>query len=297
MQPVLAAALWMIGAILSFSALAVAGREAMAGLSIPELLFYRSLAGIAIVLAVAALTSGAAGLFLLPGRRYGLHLLRNGAHFAGQMLWYFALASIPLAQVFALEFTSPIWAVLMAPLLLGERLTTRALLTALVGFVGILIVARPAPGAIDAGTLAAALAAIGFAGSAVFTRRLTRHAGTLEILLWMSAMQALMALAAALFDTGAIRLPAAGSLPFVLMVAMAGLSAHFCLTRALSLAPASTVIPLDFARLPLIAIIGMALYGEPLDPFVFIGGAVIFAANYFNIRSESRPEKAKTGAK
>ncbi len=292
MQPVLAAALWMIGAILSFSALAVAGREAMAGLTIPELLFYRSLTGVAVMLAAAALTSGAAGLFALPRRRYGLHLLRNGFHFAGQMLWYFALVTIPLAQVFALEFTSPIWAVLMAPVLLGERLTARALLTALAGFIGILIIARPALGAIEPGTVAAALAAIGFAGSAVFTRRLTRHAGTIEILFWLSAMQAVMALGAALIDTGAIRLPAGQGWLLVLVVALAGLSAHFCLTRALSLAPASTVIPIDFARLPLIALIGMALYGEALDPFVFLGGAVIFAANYLNIRHQTRQSVA-----
>lgn len=66
------------------------------------------------------------------------------------------------------------------------------------------------------------------------------------------------------------------------------LVAHFCLTTALKLAPATVVMPVDFTRLPLIAVIGMVLYGEALDIYVFIGAAVIFAANYTNIWLESR---------
>ncbi len=292
MTPAFTAALWMTGAILSFSSLAVAGREAMRGLDVFELLLYRSAIGILLVLAVARLAGTAGRIMQVTRGDFRLHLLRNVFHFTGQVLWYHALARIPLAMVFALEFTSPIWVVVMAPLLLGERLTATRALTALLGFAGILIVARPDPGHIDAGTVAAALAAVGFAGSAIFTRRLTRSTGLTEILFFLTAMQGVMALALAGAD-GAIAWPALRLWPWLGLIAVAGLVAHLCLTQALALAPASVVIPIDFARLPLIALVGMLLYGEPLDLNVLLGGAVIFLANYLNIRHETRHFDAK----
>jgi drug/metabolite transporter (DMT)-like permease len=87
---------------------------------------------------------------------------------------------------------------------------------------------------------------------------------------------------------GDIALPSAANLPWVVVIAIAGLVAHFCLTIALSLAPATIVMPIDFTRLPIIAIVGMLLYAEPLDPFVMVGAVLIFGANYYNIWSSTR---------
>ncbi|MDZ7824931.1 MAG: DMT family transporter [Gammaproteobacteria bacterium] len=122
----LVAALWMLGGLLSLSAMAIAGREMQVELDTFELMFYRSLVGVPIVLA-AAVVSG--GLPRLRTARPGLHATRNLFHFSAQNLWFHALATIPLAQVFALEFTTPIWVALLAPLVLRERFT-RAGLTA-----------------------------------------------------------------------------------------------------------------------------------------------------------------------
>lgn len=274
------AALWMTGAIASFSAMAVAGREVSMELDTFELMAYRSLIGFAIVLAVA----GSAGrLDRVRTGRLGLHLVRNLCHFTGQNLWFFAIAAIPLAQVFALEFSSPIWVALGAPLILGERLTPRGLAAVLVGFAGILIVARPGAAPIGPGQIAAALAAIGFAGSALFTRRLTRTDGVTSILFWLTAMQAVMGVALAGADAEMVW-PSGGLWPWLVLIGIAGLSAHLCLTTALSAAPASLVMPMDFLRLPAIALVGMVLYAEPLDPWTFIGAAVIFAGNWINLR-------------
>jgi drug/metabolite transporter (DMT)-like permease len=84
------------------------------------------------------------------------------------------------------------------------------------------------------------------------------------------------------FD-GDIALPNAQTLPWVILIGVAGLIAHFCMTKALSIAPASTVMPIDFARLPVIAVVGIVLYDEPVDALIFLGGALIFAGNYLNI--------------
>ncbi|MEZ5779604.1 MAG: DMT family transporter [Paracoccaceae bacterium] len=280
-----AAAVWMIGSIAGFSALAVSGREIGAALDTFEMMLYRSLIGVVAVSAFAIVT-GRRGE--IEARHLRLHLFRNIVHFAGQNLWLVALTLIPLAQLFALEFSYPIMVALTAPVFLSERLTPTKIAAAAMGFLGILIVARPfgAEG-LSIGLVTALLCALSFAGSAIITKRLTRIATVICILFWLAVMQTGLSLICAGWD-GRIALPTREVLPWVVVMGLAGLGAHLCLTMALSLAPASVVTPVDFLRLPIIALVGMSFYGEALDPWVFAGGAVIFAANWINIRAENR---------
>jgi len=278
------AALWMTGAIASFTTMAVAGRAVSLDHDTFELMFYRSLVGIVVVVTFAA-TSGRLGM--IGHRRLGLHLVRNISHFTGQNLWFFAITAAPLAQVFALEFTAPLWALVLAPIFLSEAITKSRALAALVGFVGILVVTQPFSEPLTPGVIAAAGAAIGFAGSAIFTRRLTRTENVLTILFWLTVMQAVFGLVTAGWD-GDIALPTTAALPWLVLIGFAGLLAHLCLTSALRLAPAAVVMPVDFIRLPLIAVIGWLFYAEGFDPLVLIGGGVIIAANWVNLRIEAR---------
>jgi drug/metabolite transporter (DMT)-like permease len=280
----LAAAGWMVGSIISFSSMAVAGRALASDLDTFELMLYRSLIGIVLLVTVARM---AGTLRQVTTRSMHLQVIRNVSHFTGQNLWFWALTMIPLAQLFAVEFTSPLWVAVLAPLLLGERLTRVRALAAVMGFAGVLIVARPDFANVNLGLLGAAGAAIGFAGSAIFTKLLMRTETITCILFWLVVLQAIFALVISGAD-GHITWPAATSWPWLAVVGAAGLVAHFCLTRALSLAPAVVVIPFDFARLPVIVILGVVLYDEPLQPFVLLGGAVILLANWINIRAEGR---------
>ena len=278
------AALWMTGSILSFSAMAIAGRAVAPVLDTFELMTWRSVIGFVIVVSLGGLLGQ---LGQIRFNRLGTHVIRNLFHFTGQNLWFWAITVIPLAQVFALEFTSPLWVILLSPLLLGERITRTRALSALLGFVGILIVARPDLTQIDPGVLAAAGSAIGFAGSAIFTKRLTRHEGIVSILFWLTVMQAVLGLAGSALD-GDIALPTAAVMPWLVLLGLAGVVAHLCLTKALTLAPATVVIPMDFVRLPAIALIGMLVYGEPLDLCVLLGALLILAANWINMASEAK---------
>ncbi len=221
-------------------------------------------------------------------RRLGLHGLRNLVHFTGQNLWFYAVTVIPLAQVFALEFTQPLWVILLSPLLLGERLTWARLLAGVLGFVGILLVARPGSVPISIGMIAAAGSAAFFALTTITTKKLTGFAGIGCIMFWLTATQALLGLIASGYD-GAIALPDWHSAPLLVLVGCAGLLAHFCITNALAIAPATVVAPFDVIRLPTIAVVGMLLYGETLDIWIVIGATVIFAANCLNIIAETRP--------
>ncbi len=280
----LLAALWMTGAIVSFSSMAIAGRAVAFELDTFEIMMYRSLVGILILTAVLSVTGK---WHRVEHQNTGLHLVRNICHFTGQNLWFFALTAIPLAQVFAPEFTAPLWVLVLAPLVLGEHLTRMRSIAAVLGFIGILIVARPSPETVNAGTLAAAISAIGFAGAIMFTKRLTRVTTLASILFYMTVMQAIFGLVCAGFD-GSIALPSPGSTSWLVVIGCGGLMAHFCITSALSIAPATVVYPVDFARLPVIAIIGFLFYNEPIDAFVILGALIIFGANYLNIWSETR---------
>lgn len=276
----LRAALFMLGSVAAFSAMAIATRQIKGVHDTFEILGYRSVVGFLLVLAVGAMTGQ---LGRVRRQRLGGHLLRNLCHFTGQSLWFWAVTMIPLAQVFALEFTSPIWVILLAPLLLGERLTRTKLLAAALGFAGVLVVARPDFGHPNLGVLAAAGAAVFFAATALMTKRLTRDEAVIGILFWLTLMQTGFGLGAALAD-GHLTLPTLATLPWLALIGCAGVTAHLCLTTALSLAPASKVVPVDFLRLPLIAVVGAAFYDEAIQPTLFLGAALIFAGIWITLR-------------
>jgi drug/metabolite transporter (DMT)-like permease len=282
------AALWMLGSIAAFTALAVAGRAVSHVHDTFEIMAWRSAIGLVIVVSVALALGRAAEI---RRDRFGRHIVRNIVHFTGQNLWFYALATIPLAQVFALEFTSPIWVVLLSPLFLGERLTRRRLAAAALGFAGILVVARPDFARLDPGVIAAAASALCFATTMILTKVLTRGESALSIMFWLTLIQLGLGILTTMWD-GHTALPTAATLPWLVLIGVGGLLAHFCLTTALSLAPASVVVPVDFLRLPVAAALGWFVYAEPLDAPVLAGAALIFTAIWLSLR----PGAATRGA-
>ena len=290
MKDSLRAALWMLGSIGAFSAMAVAGKEVSAVHDSFEIMTLRSAIGIPLVLALARATGQ---MDQIKAQRLGGHLLRNLVHFTGQNLWFFALTLIPLAQLFAIEFTSPIWVILLSPLILGEKLTAPRLIAAGLGFAGIMIVTRPDLAHLNIGVLAAAAAAVCFAATSIATKRLTRGQSIITIMFWLTVMQFGFGLTVLLFKAH-IAWPTATTLPWLVLIGLCGVIAHYSLTSALSLAPASYVVPIDFLRLPLIAVVGALAYAEPLDPFVLGGGLVIFLGIWVSVRAELKKPLPKS---
>jgi drug/metabolite transporter (DMT)-like permease len=283
----LAAAVWMIGSITAFSAMAVAGRAVSYVHDTFEIMTWRSLVGFCLVLGISAATRR---LHEVKTNRLHRHALRNLMHFTGQNLWFWALTMIPLGQVFALEFTSPIWVILLAPLFLGETLSRAKLVAAGLGFLGTLIVARPDFSAFDPGIAAAAFAALCFASTNIATKSLTRHESIVSIMFWLTGMQLVMGLIMAGYD-GKVGFPTAQTLPWLVLIGLCGLTAHFCLTKALTLAPASVVVPVDFLRLPVAFALGWFLYGEEIDPALLFGAGLILTGITVNLRSSNASAK------
>ena len=281
MNHTLRGVLWMGGAVLSFSAMAVAARELLAHMGPFQVLFVRSVIMLAIVLLVLAQAENA----VTRTRRLPLHVLRNVVHFAGQYCWVFAIGALPLATVFAIEFTMPVWTAILAALLLKERLTPNRVTMLVLGVVGVLIILRPGFGFFHPAALVALAASLFYAGNMIATKRLASTDSPLAILFWMSVVQTPLSLVAALPQWVA---PPPADLPWMAVIGIGSYAAHYCMSRAFKLAEASVVVPIDFTRLPLIAVVGALLYGEAFDPMILVGATVIFAGTYTTLRRETR---------
>ncbi len=274
----------MTGALLSFSTMAVSIRGLAGALSIFEILTVRSVLALVILLGLVVLWPDLrAGL--LP-RRMGLNLLRNTIHFGSQFSWALSITLLPFATVFALEFSMPVWVALLAVLFLRERLTAGRIGVIVLGLVGVLVILRPGFEAFRPAALLVLAAAFGFASFNVLTKKLTATESTFGIVFWMNAMQLPMGLAGSdplfFLKLGPHQIPA------VLGVGIAGLSAHYCLTNAFRSGDAMLVLPLDFLRLPLIAIVVGMFFGESRDIFVFAGAAIMICGILWTLRSEAR---------
>lgn len=268
-----------MGALLSFMAMAIGGRELSTELGTFEILFFRSLIGLFIVGALLT-QSGWRQIF---SKHLGLHAVRNLAHFGGQFGWFYGIALIPLAEVFAIEFTVPVWTAILAPLLLSERLTRGRITAIVLGFIGMLIILRPGIAVINPAALAVLGGAIGYALSHTLTRRLALADTPLCILFYMTIIQLPLGLIPALTDWVT---PSMLMWPWLLVVGVTALSAHYCMARALAIADATVVVPMDFLRLPLIALVGFLFYAEALNWFVLGGAVVMLVGNLINIRAE-----------
>ena len=278
----------MLGAMVSFTLMAISGRSLADKLDTFEIMTYRSFIGIAIVLLIAY---RAGTLGEVRTRYLKLHIIRNIFHFSGQNLWFFAILYVPLSQMFVFEFSTPLWVAVCAPLVLGERLTLIRFMAAAMGFFGILVVARPDFSDVNPAIIAAALCAVGFAGATLATKILTRTETITAILFWLTVLQAVFGVICAGYD-GVMDIPRGSEWLWVFIIGICGLCSHFCITTALQLAPATIVTPFEFLRLPLITFVGVVLYGEKLEWLVFLGAFIVLLANIMNIRAETRAQKS-----
>ena len=275
------AAIWMSGTLVSFMAMAIGGRELSAQLSTFQILFFRSIIGLLIV-----------GFLLWHGnwrqiltKHLRIHILRNISHFGGQFGWFYGIAFIPLAVVFALEFTVPVWTAVLATILLREQITGARVTAIVFGVAGVILILRPGLAVISPASLAVLGSAFGYALSHTLTRRLALVDTPLTILFYMTVIQLPLGGFTSIFDWTT---PTLEMLPWIIVVGAAALSGHYCMARALAIADAIVVVPLDFLRLPLIAAVGFLFYGESLDWFVLAGGVVMFSGNFLNIQAEKK---------
>jgi drug/metabolite transporter (DMT)-like permease len=278
---------WMMGTLASFCGLAISIRGLGHGLSVYEILALRNVGGLVIL-----------GIYILitPRARVGppqplrIHLLRNSFHMLGQALWTFGVMRLPLGTTFALEFTAPAWTLVLAVLFLHERISIARVGAVVLGFIGVLVILRPGVATFNPAAFFVLSAAFMFAVQLTTTKFLTGSNSVLTILVWMNLMQLPMYIAAQLLAEGHVRLlpdlqPA--TLAYVAALCISGTTAHVCLTNAFRHGEAIVVVPIDFLRIPLIALVGVAFYAEPFDPVVLLGALVSAAGIIWNLRDQA----------
>lgn len=268
---------WMCATLAAFLVMAIAGRELSAELGPAQTVGVRNIVCLLVLLAILAHLGWRHGRTAKPGR----HALRAAIHFGAQFVWFYAIARIPIAEVFALEFTTPIWTALLAALLFGERLDATRIAAIALGFTGVLVILRPGLAIVDMASLAALASAVGYALTYAFTKDLVATDKPFVILLWMNAVQLPLALAV---SGPAWVMPSPALWPWVAAIGLTGLVSHYCLSRAFAYGEMSVVVPIDFLRLPLAAGVAWLMYGEQSGPAVFIGAAIIFCGVWLNLR-------------
>ena len=177
-------------------------------------------------------------------------------------------------------------------LLLKERITSNRLLGILLGFAGILIILRPGAAVMNPASFIVLFSALGFASTYVFTRHMTSTESPLTVIFYMNLVQLPMGLVTSIPNW---TIPSLEMWPWIVMIGISGLGSHFCFAHAFSHADATVVTPLDFIRLPLIAVIGFAFYQEPWDLMILAGGAVIFSGNLINLWGERKRKITEVG--
>jgi drug/metabolite transporter (DMT)-like permease len=274
----------MVGTLLSFSVMAISIRQlARGGFNIFEILAIRSGGALVVLLALLAVRPDLR-VHALP-RRMGLNTLRNTVHYASQYSWALSLTMLPLAMVFALEFTMPAWTALLAVWLLHERMTLSRLGVVVFGLMGVLVILRPGIADFNPAAFLVLAAAFGYAITMIATKKLTMTETTFGIVFWMAVLQFPLSLIGS--DPSVyLHLDIRQVFP-LLGVAIAGLTSHYCLSNAFRAGDATLVVPLDFMRIPLIAVVGWVFYGEPLDLFVLLGALIIVGGVLWNLRAET----------
>src|SRR5471032_1896457 len=178
----------------------------------------------------------------------------------------------------------PGWTALLAVWLLHERLTPSRIGVIVLGLIGVLVILRPGIASFNPAAFLVLAAAFGYAITMITTKQLTMTETTFGIVFWMAVIQFPVSLIGSDL-TVFFHLEARHILPAI-GVGIAGLTSHYCLTNAFRSGDATLVVPLDFMRIPLIAVVGWAFYGEALDIFVLLGALIIVAGVLWNLRSE-----------
>ncbi len=278
-------AIWMVSGGLFLTLLALVIRYLQPRYDVLEMIFLRSVVSFLLILPWAIKV----GLSNLKTRRLGLHVFRNAIHYLGNVGWFFGVTLVPLADLSALQFTVPLFSVVLAAIFLRERVGFHRWAATAVGFAGALLIIRPGFIDLTPGIVAVVASAVFYASSGVSTKALSRTESPNVVLFYMTIVFIpISAIPAFLKWTP----PTVEDAVPILLLGVFGWLAHFCIIRAFTAADASFVAPFDFLRLPIAALFGFFLYLEKPDLWVWAGAVIIFAATWYNT---SRENRAKSG--
>ncbi|MEQ9643806.1 MAG: DMT family transporter [Alphaproteobacteria bacterium] len=272
---------WMLFTACNFAAMLGVARYLSADLSVFVISFWRNLFA-ALMLLPLALRFGSTRL---PSRSIVIHVARAACLVASSTAMYLAVVQMPIAEVTAISFTTPLFAVLLAALFLNEKLTTTRMIGLGVGFAGVLVMLRPGAAVFDLAAFYVLFSSVTFGGVVIFGRILAMRESAALMVAMLALISVPLSLPPALFVWD---WPNLAEVAWLVAMAVFGNLNMYGIVRSLKIAEASQTQPYDFLRLPSTAAVGFLFFAEVPDVFTWVGAAIICAGTVWVTRVESR---------
>ncbi len=272
--------LWMV--FTGFCFVGVTALVKMLGtrLPAPQTAFLRYAFGLVLVLPALKTVLAAK----ITRKQLGILGVRGAVHTGGVILWFFAMARIPIADVTAMNYVSPVYVTIAAALFLGEKLAFRRIIAVSLGLVGALIILRPGFRELNPGHIAMIFVPMSFGASYILAKRASSELSPTVIVTMLTVVVSigLAPIAYPVWIT-----PTAYEMAILAGVAVLATLAHYAMSLAFQAAPVSVTQPVTFLQLVWAVLLGSLVFGEAIDPFVVLGGAIIVASVSFIAWRES----------
>ena len=276
---------WMCMATLISSISGGMVRELSGEIPTMELVFFRNL--IALIVLVPIVRRQGVGL---PDRsQMPVYTLRVLFAYGAMVMLFYALARMPIADVYALQYMIPLFTILLAVVVLKQKSNIHSWIACFVGFAGALIVMRPGIIEVTLASAAALMTAFMHAGSNTTIKILARRDSAEAITLWTNLGMMPLALVPALFLWVT---PTAEQWPIVIGIGVVSSIGGYCFTLSVSAADARIVQPFQFSRMIFATAIGWIMFSELPDLWTWVGAAVIFGASYYIVYREGKTRRA-----
>lgn len=272
--------------IFFFSFMGIFIRKSSENIHIMEVIFFRNLLACLIIIPVMS----SSGLASFKMNRPGLFVWRAIFVSIGMFSGFSAITLIPLAQATAISFTTPIFVTILAVFLLGEVIKFRRVAAIFVGFIGMLIIVQPGVGSISLGIILAFIGAFFHSINLLIVKKLTANESANAIVVWMVIMLVPISFVPAIFVW---EWPSALTWLYLWCLAFCGTVGHSFFTRAYSLADITSLQPLQFIKLPMIAFLAWVIFSELPLYWTWLGGLIIFSSTVYITRREAKINKSK----
>jgi len=266
--------IWMVLSVFAFCFVAIGVKQVNTNISPFQIIFFRALIGLIPLLILIPRTT-IIGSF----SNIKQHLLRNVFHLIAQYGWVVGIVYLSLAEVTAIEFTTPIWILILAPFFLKENITGKKISSILLGFIGILITLKPGIDIINYNSIIVLLSAICFAIAHTATKKIVQTNLASDVVFIMCLTQLPISFACAYTNWN---WPNYSDYFWLILIGLSGIWAHFSLAKALKKEDISSLISIDYLRLPILILAGILFYNQTFDRTIIIGGTLIILGNYIN---------------
>ncbi len=275
----------MLAACVAFGCMGITVRHLTQNLPPFEVVFFRNALSLAWMMPILAHQ----GFAVLRTAHFGLYAWRSAIALATMLCWFTALKSLPLAEATALSFTQPLFATVLAVIMLHEIVRRRRWTATIIGFIGAMIILRPGVAEVSFAHVLLLTSSLIGALNAITVKQLTRTEHPNAIVTYMTLLITPFSLAIALPGWESVPL---SLWPWLAAMGFFGMLGHQLSTRAFGLIDASLVSAFDFMRLPFSALLAWIIFAEVPDRWTWIGGAIIAGASIYIARREAQLARA-----